>query len=172
VARRVLGERIPPPPAIVPELPKDEKAMGERTLREALEEHRTREGCAECHARFDSLGLVFEAYGPVGERRDLDLGGRPVDTRADFPNGSKGTGLAGLVEYVRSEREDDFLDNLTRKLLAYGLGRTLILSDEPLVEEMRKKLNRDQYRFSSLVESIVTSEQFLNKRDGKALARN
>jgi hypothetical protein len=164
VVRRVLGEAIPPPPAVVPELPHDESQLGELTLREVLERHRDDPSCASCHARFDSFGLVFEGFGPIGERRDRDLGGRPVDWAASFPNGSVGSGLSGLREYIRAEREDDFLDNLCRKMLAYALGRSLILSDEPLIDEMRTKLTADGHRFSTLVESIVTSRQFRMRR--------
>ncbi len=172
VVKRVLGERIPPPPAVVPELPKDEKAMGALTVRDLLAQHRNRAGCMECHARFDSFGLVFESFGPVGERRQMDLGGRPVDTRAEFPGGGEGDGLDGLVQYIHARREGDFVNNLCRKLLAYGLGRTLILGDEPLVRQMRDRLAADKYRFGSLIESIVTSPQFLNIRRPGSLAKN
>jgi hypothetical protein len=172
VVRRVLGERIPPPPPIVPELPKDERALGNLTLREALTAHRERSGCFECHARFDSMGLVFEGYGPVGERRTLDLAGKPVDTRAEFPGGFEGEGLDGLVGYVRSHRRADFIDTLCRRLLAYGLGRTLLLGDEPLVTEMKARLAARGGRFGTLLESIVTSRQFLHKRLLDPVARN
>jgi len=164
VVRRVLGERIPPPPAVVPELPNDEKTLGDLTLREALAKHREDKTCASCHARFDSFGLVFEGYGPVGERREKDFGGRPVDTHATFPGGSEGSGLAGLLNYVRAHRENDFIDNLCRKLVAYGLGRTLLPSDDALMERMRTKLAANGHRFSTLVECIVTSPQFRTKR--------
>jgi len=171
VVKRILGERIPPPPATVPELPADEAQLGELTLRQALAKHREVESCAACHARFDSLGLVFENYGPVGERRERDLGGRAVDIRAEFPNHTEGAGLAGLREYIRAYRQKDFVDNLCRKLLAYGLGRTLILSDEPLLSEMQTKLAAGGYRFSTLIESIVLSPQFLNKRSYEPIAQ-
>src|SRR5581483_10983882 len=58
VVRRVLGERIPPPPANVPELPHDEAKLRDLTLRQVLERHRADKSCAGCHARFDSFGLV------------------------------------------------------------------------------------------------------------------
>ncbi len=164
VVRRALGERIPPPPAIVPELPNDEKDLGDRTLRQALAKHREDPSCAGCHARFDSLGLVFEGYGPVGERRENDFGGHLVDTRATFPDSTEGSGVPGLLDYLRAHRENDFTDNLCRKLVAYGLGRTLLPSDDTLIEEMRAKLAAHGHRFSALVESIVTSPQFRNKR--------
>jgi hypothetical protein len=164
IVRRVLGERIPPPPAVVPDLPNDEKNLGDLTLREVLVKHREDKSCASCHARFDSFGLALEGYGAVGERRLTDFGGRPVDTRADFPGGEQGIGLAGLQEYVRLNRENDFIDNLCRKLVAYALGRTLLMSDDALVADMKTKLAANGQRFTTLVESIVTSPQFRTKR--------
>lgn len=166
VARRLLGERIPPPPPNVPELPEDESRLGDLTLREALARHRDNQSCSGCHDRFDTIGLAFEGYGPIGERRSKDLGGRPVSTEAIFPGGQPGTGLQGLQAYLRQHRQDEFVDNCCRKLLSYALGRSLILSDELLVREMRTKLTADDDRFGSLIESIVTSSQFLNRRSG------
>jgi mono/diheme cytochrome c family protein len=165
VVKQVLGERIPPPPAVVPELPRDEAKI-ELPLRDMLARHRSDKTCASCHARFDSMGLVFEGYGPIGERRTQDLGGRPVDDSATFPGGMSGAGVEGLRTYVRAHRQNDFVNNLSRKLLAFALGRSLMLSDEILIEEMRTKLAANEYRFNTLVESIVTSSQFRNKRGG------
>jgi Protein of unknown function (DUF1592)/Protein of unknown function (DUF1588)/Protein of unknown function (DUF1587)/Protein of unknown function (DUF1585)/Protein of unknown function (DUF1595)/Planctomycete cytochrome C len=164
VVRNVLGETIPAPPPSVPELPKDESKLGDLTLRQVLEQHRSVKSCASCHRRFDSIGLVFEAYGPVGERRTKDLGGRPVDTRVTFPSGISGEGVTGLRDYVKQHRQDDFLDNLCRKLLTYALSRSLILSDEPAIERMKANLKSSGYRFGGLVETIVSSPQFRNQR--------
>jgi hypothetical protein len=164
VVRRLLGEVIPPPPPKVPELPTDEAKLGDLTLRETLARHREDPSCAGCHVRFDSIGVAFEGYGPVGERRVQDFGGRAVDTRATFPGGTEGEGLNGLRAYLLEHRQREFLDNLCRKLLTYALGRSLILSDDPLIDEMLAKLAAGGYRFGSLVEAIVTSPQFLRRR--------
>jgi hypothetical protein len=163
VARRLLGEVIPPPPPTVPELPKDEAQM-DMPLRDMLAKHRENVACSGCHARFDGFGLAFEGYGPVGETRTKDLAGRAVDANATFPGGTHGTGLAGLQQYIRANREKDFVDNLCRKMLVYALGRSLMLSDEPLIARMNGKLAAGGYRMSTLVETIVTSSQFLKKR--------
>jgi hypothetical protein len=164
VVRRVLGEQIPPPPPAVPELPKDEANLGELTLPQLLARHRADQNCAGCHRRFDSVGLVFEGFGPIGERRAKDLGGKPVETSATFPDGKDRSGLEGLREYLREKRQEDFVDNLCRKLFSYALGRSLLLSDTQALDEMRARLKADGYAFGSLVEAIVTSPQFLNKR--------
>jgi hypothetical protein len=164
VVRRMLGEHIPAPPPEVPELPRDEAKLGDLTLPQLLARHRTNESCAACHQRFDSIGLVFEGYGPIGERRDRDLGGRPVAATATFPDGSEGTGLDGLRRYLAQERQDEFLDNLCRKLLAYALSRSLLISDDITIQNMRARLVADSYRFDGLIEQVVTSPQFLNQR--------
>ena len=164
IVRRVLGEDIPPPPPVVPELPADE-AKSDLPLPEMLTQHRANPLCASCHARFDSFGLAFEGYGPVGERRESDLAGRFVDVVAEFPGGGRGEGLDGVRDHIRERRQDDYLENLSRKLLAYALSRSLQLSDEPLIEQARANLVKNGYQFSSLIETIITSPQFMNRRD-------
>jgi len=164
VVRRVLGEVIPPPPPVVPELPQDE-AKTDAPLRDVLAQHRANPVCAGCHARFDTFGLAMEGYGPVGDKRSKDLAGRPVDTSATFPGGYEGSGLRGVQAYIKEKRQNDYLDNLSRKLLSYALERSLILSDEPVIEKMKSRLTGNGYRFDSLVETIVSSPQFLNKRN-------
>ncbi|MDE3199061.1 MAG: DUF1592 domain-containing protein [Acidobacteriota bacterium] len=163
VIHRVLGETIPPPPPNVPELPSDESKI-EKPLRQMLAQHRANPVCAACHSRFDSFGLSFEGYGPAGEARAKDLGGRPVDAKVDYPGGGTGDGFDGLKQFIQQHRQDEFVDSITRKLLAFALGRTLIISDEPLVQQMKTRLASSGYKIDSLVETVVVSPQFLNRR--------
>jgi hypothetical protein len=165
VVTKLLGERIPAPPADVPVLASDETKLGDETLREALARHRVDKSCASCHNKFDSFGLVFEGYGPVGEARTTDLAGRLAETTAVFPDGSEGTGVVGLQTYLRARAEGKFLENVCRKLLTYALGRSLLPSDDLLITSMLERLARDGHRFEGLVEEIVTSRQFLTQRN-------
>ena len=164
VVRRLLGEEIPPPPAKVPELPSDEAKLGTLTLRQTLEQHRSDKACAGCHARFDSIGLAFEGFGPIGERRTNDLAGHPIDLRTTFPGGMDGEGVEGVREYIRKFRQMDYVENFCRKLLAFGLGRTLQLSDEPTIDAMREDAVKNGYAVQRLMDGVVTSPQFLNQR--------
>jgi hypothetical protein len=163
VVQRVLGIKIPPPPAVVPELPADE-AKSDLPVRDMLAKHRDNPVCAACHARFDAFGLAFEGYGPVGDARTKDLAGRPVDAAVTYPGGSQGTALEGLQAFIRANRQKEFVDNISRKLLAYSLNRSLQLSDEALLDRMETQLAAKEYRFHSLVETILTSPQFLTRR--------
>lgn len=164
VVTKILGERIPPPPPNIPVLPTDETKLGDLTLRETLARHREDKSCASCHNKIDSFGLVFEGFGPVGEVRTTDLAGRPAEINAVFPDGAERTGLPGLQNYLRTKVEHEFLDNLCRKLMSYALGRGLLPSDDLVIESMIEKLAANGNRFDTIVEQIVTSKQFLNKR--------
>jgi Protein of unknown function (DUF1592)/Protein of unknown function (DUF1588)/Protein of unknown function (DUF1587)/Protein of unknown function (DUF1595)/Protein of unknown function (DUF1585) len=163
VVQKVLGIRVPPPPPVVPELPSDESKT-DLPIRQMLANHRSIPFCAACHQRFDSFGLAYEGYGPIGDVRTKDLAGRPVDTAVTYPGGVNGVGFEGLRDFIRDHRQDQFINNICRKLLSYGLNRTLQLSDEALVDTMQTNLAKQGYGFDSLVETIVMSPQFRNKR--------
>jgi hypothetical protein len=77
--------------------------------------------------------------------------------------------LSGIRQYIRDHREDDFVRGFVSKLLAYALGRSLAISDDPLIQEVGSKLAGGGSRFETIIESIVTSRQFLNKRGREEL---
>ena len=163
VVQKVLGIRVPPPPPVVPELPSDE-SKSDLPVRDMLARHRANPFCASCHQRFDSFGLAYEGYGPIGDVRTKDLAGRPVDTAVTYPGGVNGVGFEGLRSFIHNYRQDQFINNICRKLLSYSLNRTLQLSDEALVDTMQTNLAAQGYGFDSMVETIVMSPQFRNKR--------
>ncbi|MBL8234886.1 MAG: DUF1585 domain-containing protein, partial [Bryobacterales bacterium] len=84
--------------------------------------------------------------------------------------GRQGRGLDDLLLYIQSHREQDFVDNLARKLLVYALGRGLQLSDEPLLGTMVNSFRTGGNRFQVLVEFIISSPQFRNQRVPEQLA--
>ena len=59
MARKIIAEPPEPPPPNVPDLGKETKG---KTLRERLEQHRSQEGCAQCHQKIDPWGLPFEEF--------------------------------------------------------------------------------------------------------------
>jgi Protein of unknown function (DUF1592)/Protein of unknown function (DUF1588)/Protein of unknown function (DUF1587)/Protein of unknown function (DUF1585)/Protein of unknown function (DUF1595) len=173
VVHHVLGQHFPPPPADVPELPKSEKESA-KTIPEMLAAHTTNRSCAMCHVHFDGLGLTMEGFDAVGRARKKDLAGRDVHivgtmpaSRTPLPEGDgkgvRAEGISGLIEYIEKHRREDFERNLCRKFLGYALGRSVVLSDEPLLQEMQKNL-RAERRFSVLFETVVLSPQFRRQR--------
>lgn len=162
VVHHVLGQHFPPPPAAVPELPKSEKESA-KTIREMLAQHTSNRSCAMCHDHFDGLGLTMEGFDAIGGARTKDLAGRAVQIVGPLPGGKNAEGISGLIDYIEKHRRQDFERNLCRKFLGYALGRSVVLSDEPLLQEMQKKLSADR-RFSLLFETVVLSPQFRQQR--------
>jgi hypothetical protein len=153
VFETLLGERLPRPPADVPQLP--DRVPNNLTARQLIERHSSDAACAMCHARIDPYGFALEQYDAIGRRRPTI-----VDTKSKLPDGKTVEGLDGLRNYLAIDRRDDFVQQFCRKLLGFALGREVQLSDEPLLAEMQAKLNANEYRFKVAVEAIVTSRQF------------
>jgi hypothetical protein len=75
-------------------------------------------------------------------------------------DGAKFEGLDGLRTYLLTAKQDAFLRQFCRKLLGYALGRSVQLSDEPLLAEMQSALKGNHCHMTSAFESIVRSRQF------------
>ena len=149
----LLGERLPRPPANVPQLP--EAVPEGLSARQLIEQHSSVPECAKCHVRIDPFGFALEQYDAIGRLRP-----EAADTTTVLDNGQQIDGIAGLREYLLHVRRDDVVRQFCRKLLGYALGREVQLSDEPLLAEMQQKLKAADYRFNVAVEAIVLSEQF------------
>ena len=149
----LLGERLPRPPANVPQLPQ-EVPLG-LTARELIEQHSSVSACAKCHARIDPYGFALEQYDAIGRLRP-----EKVDTSTKLANGLRIAGIDGLRHYLSTERRADVVRQFCRKLLGFALGREIQLSDEPLLDKMGADLENNVYRFGVAVDAIVTSSQF------------
>ena len=79
---------------------------------------------------------------------------------SDGPEQVEFEGIDGLRKYLLKHRREEMLNNFCRKLLGYALGRAVELSDGALLGEMREELEKNGYRFSSAVITIVSSKQF------------
>ena len=77
-----------------------------------------------------------------------------------LPDGTRVSGVDGLRHYLLTDRRDDFLKTFNRRLLGYSLGRSVQLSDEPLLNEILQKLTKNEYRISTAIQTIVLSPQF------------
>lgn len=154
----MLGEKLPKPPANVPRLP-EEEASAEGTVREMVARHTRVPECAVCHVRIDPFGFALEKYDPIGRFRDKDLGGRPVDVNVELKDGTRFEGLDGLRAWLLTKRLKDVERTFTQKLLGYALGRSVMLSDLPLIDEIVGELERGG-ALSGAVMKIVQSRQF------------
>jgi mono/diheme cytochrome c family protein len=168
VLEQILGTPPPPPPPEVPALPDKREDVQAASLRQRLEKHRSNPNCAVCHQRMDPIGFAMENFDAIGAWRDKDAGGHAIDTSGKLPNGQVVDGPENLRKVLVS-RKGDFLRCVTEKMLTYALGRGMEEYDRCTVKEICLSVEKNNYRFSSVVDAIVQSDAFL-KRRGKSEA--
>ena len=163
VLEQLLGAPPPPAPPNVPSLDDKNRKELTGTFRQKLEQHRTNPNCASCHAKMDSFGLALENFNGIGQWRDRDESGTPVDASAAVDGQHKLAGVADLKKLLR-ERRKDFARCLTEKLMIYALGRGLDWFDDPAIDRIQRALAANDYKFSTLVSQIVKSDAFRLRR--------
>jgi mono/diheme cytochrome c family protein len=159
ILENIFSAAPPSPPANVPELKEERDPAKILPMREQMAQHRANPGCASCHAQMDQLGFALENFDAIGEWRDVDAAGSPIDASAKLPDGTAFKGPTELRQVLRSH-SDDFLTSLTEKLLTYALGRGLEAADAPAIRRIKREAARANYSFSSLIQGIVTSTPF------------
>ncbi len=156
----LLATPPPPAPAGVPELKEKDQLRG--TLRQQLEQHRADPACAGCHKLMDPLGFALENFDAVGLYR-TEENGRPIDASGLLPDGTKVVGAAQLRDVLATKHQEKFVRCLTEKMLTYALGRGLEYYDKCAVDRMMDSLERNEYKFSTLLYEIVSSDPFQKK---------
>ena len=154
----ILGERLPRPPKDVPVLP-DETPVG-LTERQLIERHSSDAACRSCHQRIDPYGFALEGFDAIGRRREQDSAGFAIDTKTQLADGTPLDGIDGVRNYLLTKRKDDFVRQFCRKLVGFALGRSVALSDKPLIDEMIVRLRESDYQIHVALQLVVNSPQF------------
>jgi mono/diheme cytochrome c family protein len=164
VLEQILGEVVPPPPANVPSLEKqDRQKVAGLTLRQRTELHRSDPTCASCHKVLDPIGFGLENFDAIGRWRERDEAAGAIDPSGELP-GSQRFGSPKELKRIIASRTDDFCRTLAGKLLAYALCRQLEGYDEIVVDQLVARIAKDDYRFETLVIGVVTSYPFTHRR--------
>jgi len=157
-----LGVSPPDPPPNVPALV--ERAADTAgnskppTMRQTLEKHRISPTCSACHQIFEPMGLALENFDAVGSWRTLDEG-QPIDASGVLPDGTKVNGVIDLRKSL-DRYSTQFVQVVAEKLLMYATGRGTEHEDMPMVRAIVRDAAANNYKFSSLVLSIVKSDMF------------
>ncbi len=166
ILENVVGTPPAPPPPDVNALLKDNKVGDKvfKTVRERMAEHRDKATCNACHGIMDPIGFSLENFDAVGRWRTVEMfAGTPIDPSGNLPDGTKLNGPADLRAALLRNPEQ-FVQTLTQKLMTYGLGRRLEYYDMPTVRKIVHSAAGNNYRFSTLVMGIVSSDAFREKK--------
>ena len=106
----------------------------------------------------DPIGFSLENFDAVGSWRTEDNGNK-IDAVGVLVDGTPLDGPASLRAAL-TKYSDQYVRNVSEKLLTYALGRGVEYYDMPVVRSIVRDASKNNYRFSSLVLSIVKSEPF------------
>lgn len=170
----LLNDPPPPPPPNVPEL--DAGAEPLASVRSLVALHQTKAQCASCHARFDFIGLGLENFDAIGMWRDEELVTDaehfsqlknprvkrklyPVDASGELPNGETFEDVHGMKAALMKQ-ERAVAASLFEGLLCYGLGRDVSFTDQPIIEQALKDLEKKKFPVRDMIKQVVLSEPF------------
>ena len=162
VLDHILGTPPAPPPPNIPDLVEESEDGQALSMRQAMEQHRANPVCATCHSQMDPLGFALENFDGTGTWRTVDAGS-PIDPSGILPDGTPFKGPVGL-QNVLLAKSGEFMVTTTEKLLTYALGRGLEYYDGPAVRGIIREAASNNYRWSSLILSIVKSTPFQMRR--------
>ena len=164
ILENITGTPPAAPPPNVPALKVNDQGKTIRSIREMMEQHRQKPNCFACHGVMDPLGLALENFDATGKWREMDRDTRAaIDASGKLPDGTQIGGPDGLRNALLA-RPDQFVQTLTEKLMTYALGRSVEYYDMPTVRAIVRSAAQDDYRFSSIVMHIVTSDAFQKRR--------
>jgi len=164
--KMLCGSVGDPPPDVDANLPKIEG----KTVRENFEAHESNARCAGCHKLLDPPGFVLEQYDAVGQFRtmDRDLPINPVVQFETDEGPVTWKNATDLSEYI--SKSTGYAECVTAAVYAFALGRGPTPSegggdmDEGVLADLRNKLDRDEWMFPSMVDTIVSSDPFRLRR--------
>jgi hypothetical protein len=160
ILEQILGTPPPPPPPNVPALEGAKNIDPNLPLKKRLEIHRENPDCAGCHAKIDPLGFALEKFDAIGAFRTMD-GNAPVDAAGKLPNGTELNGANDLKRVVKGDR---FVHTVVEKLMIFAMGRGLERYDKRAVDAVTKQVKAGDYKFSTLITAVATSEPFLKRK--------
>lgn len=159
----ILGITAPPPPPNVPALEEGEKVEANASVRQRLEAHRSKPGCAGCHSLIDPMGFGLEHFNAIGKWRDND-GPVPVDSTGVLTTGQKFSSASELANILLTDRKDTYLRNIVKKMLTYALGRGMEPYDRPAIDTILARMAKDGNTFQSMILAITDSVPFQKRR--------
>ena len=160
ILENIIGTPPAAPPPDVEGFKENKEGEKARSVREIMEQHRSKPSCNACHGVMDPLGFALENFDAIGEWRSKDrYAGTVIDASGKLVDGTPVNSPADLRQALM-KRPEQFVQTMTEKLMTYALGRSVEYYDMPAVRAIVRDAARDNYRFSSIVMGIVRSAPF------------
>ncbi|MEI6712105.1 MAG: DUF1592 domain-containing protein [Verrucomicrobiota bacterium] len=178
VMERLLGVPPPPPPVSVPAVEPDTR--GAKSIRELLALHTKEESCANCHAKFDPVGLALENFDVLGgwRTRYRELGGsdrvKGIDRAGHNFEYALGTAIDAAGTLATGESFHNIHDlktillnnprqlasNLVNQFVIYATGAPIRYSERSELETILDSCKTNGYLCGDLMLAFIKSRIF------------
>ena len=159
----ILGTPPPEPPPNVSEISEQVLERDDLSFREKVQQHSSNVNCKSCHQEMDPIGFSLENYDNFGRYRTRQFG-KKIDAHGQLPDGTQFEGSEQLKNVLVSQRLPNLTRQVTEKMLTYALGRQLEYFDEQAIRTIVMKTTENDYRFQTLIKSVINSQPFLYRQ--------
>ena len=159
ILENILGTPPPAAPQDVPPIEREEVAALDASFRKRMELHRQEPRCAGCHFAMDAVGFAFEHYDAIGSWRADDQGDS-IESAGSLLTGERFENALDLSLVIANDRREEFLRCFTERLLTYAIGRGPEFTDQCAIDEILKKAEANNYRFSSFLLGVIECAPF------------
>ncbi len=164
ILENVIGTPPAAPPPDVEAFKENKEGEKPLSVREIMEQHRSKPSCNACHGVMDPLGFALENFDAIGEWHAQDRHAAvSIDASGQLVDGTVING-PGDLRRALLKRPQQFVQTMTEKLMTYALGRSVEYYDMPEVRRIVRDAAGENYRFSSIVMGIVRSAPFQMRR--------
>lgn len=183
IVDRLLGTPPPPPPPSVPAVTPD--LRGSASLRDQLTAHLADARCANCHTRFDPLGVLLENFDVMGAWRTryrslakgeevtgIDRAGHAyryyvsesVKPQAQLADGTQLGTIRELQQHLTGH-DRQLARNLLQRWTLYATGVQPRFSERAVIDAMLAASQPNRYPIRDLLHALIQSPMFLGTRE-------
>jgi hypothetical protein len=160
----VLCAKLGPPAAVLPPIP---PIMPGQTNRQRIDTLTS--GCgAQCHNEMiNPLGFAFEHFDGMGQYRETENGGLPIDSSGSyhFASGAKSfSDAADLMQLMAADSQVHLC--YAKKLSSYGLQRDVVAADRPLLQSLAAASMGTGGSVKNVILQLVRSDAFRTRAGG------
>ncbi|HEX3697887.1 MAG TPA: DUF1592 domain-containing protein [Polyangia bacterium] len=145
-----------------PDTPDSIGAFDSEPLRQLIASIDGQPACGACHRPMDSVGQALEGFDQIGAFRTQYPDGRPVDTQAVLPDGTRVDSEPALAAHLADD--PNFLPCVSRTALTYALGRDLGDLDRPALTRILDGWTAGTPTLRGLLEEIIVNDVFRTRR--------
>jgi hypothetical protein len=111
----------------------------------------------------DPIGLAFENFNALGMWRDTERK-QNILAPGQLITGEKFNNVSELKKILASAHREDFYRTLTTKMLTYATGRGPEYYDVETIDQIVKRLDQNDGRFSAMLMGVIESAPFQKMR--------